>query len=173
MIKRLTIKSFKSIKLLELECNRINVFIGSPNTGKSNILEALSYISYFFNFRNNIGPSLEDFIRFDHRSDLFYDNEVSQPIHIKFDDYSLQINYKEQLSDELYLKERKLFHGDYKGYPFKYYKYRDREIFDSTFPDYLLPSDGRNLFFLLLTQKKLRELISDLLKPFDLSLGLR
>ncbi len=173
MIKRLTIKSFKSIKSVELECNRINVFIGSPNTGKSNILEALSYLSYFFSPKSKHGSFLEDFIRFDHRSDLFYDNEVSQPINIKFDEYSLQIKYKEKLLDELYIKQRKLYRGDYKGPPFRYYKFQDREIFDSTFPDYLLPSDGRNLFFLLLTQKNLRALISDLLKPFDLSLGLR
>ena len=173
MIKRLTIKSFKSIKSVELECNRINVFIGSPNTGKSNILEALSYLSYFFSPKSKHGSYLEDFIRFDHRSDLFYDNEVSQPIDIKFDEYSLQIKYKEKLLDELYIKQRKLYRMDYKGSPFRYYKFQDREIFDSTFPDYLLPSDGRNLFFLLLTQKNLRVLISDLLKPFDLSLGLR
>ena len=71
MIKRLTIKSFKSIKSVELECNRINVFIGSPNTGKSNILEALSYLSYFFSPKSKHGSNLEDFIRFDHRSVYF------------------------------------------------------------------------------------------------------
>jgi recombinational DNA repair ATPase RecF len=35
------IKNFKSIKDLHLDCKRVNVFIGKPNVGKSNILEGL------------------------------------------------------------------------------------------------------------------------------------
>src|SRR3972149_5291719 len=49
MLNHFGIKNFKSIKNLELNCKRINIFIGEPNTGKSNILEAiglLSHISY-------------------------------------------------------------------------------------------------------------------------------
>ncbi|MCD6461580.1 MAG: AAA family ATPase [Thermoplasmata archaeon] len=41
MIKRLHIEHFKSIEELDIGCSRINIFIGEPNTGKSNILEAL------------------------------------------------------------------------------------------------------------------------------------
>lgn len=173
MIKRVTIKSFKSINSLEFKCNRINVFIGPPNTGKSNILEALSYLSYFFRTKTDKPCSLEDFIRFDHWSDLFYDNEVSQSIKIGFDDYLLQINYEEHLKEELSNQEQKISSEDYSGPSFRYYKFIDKEMFPSTFSDYLLPSDGKNLFFLLLTHKYLRELISEILKPFNLSLGLR
>ncbi|GAB6286078.1 MAG: ATP/GTP-binding protein [Methanoregula sp.] len=46
MIERLQIKNFKSIKELELDCRRVNVFIGEPDTGKSNILEALGLLSW-------------------------------------------------------------------------------------------------------------------------------
>jgi len=46
MITKLGIKNFKSIKSLELDCKRVNVFIGEPNTGKSNILEALGLLSW-------------------------------------------------------------------------------------------------------------------------------
>ena len=35
MIGTLEIKNFKSIRALRLDCKRINVFIGEPNTGKS------------------------------------------------------------------------------------------------------------------------------------------
>ena len=42
MIKDLKISNFKSIKNLEIEAKRINLFIGAPNVGKSNVLEALS-----------------------------------------------------------------------------------------------------------------------------------
>ena len=46
MIKNLEIKNFKSIKHLKLDCKRINLFIGEPNTGKSNILETLGILSH-------------------------------------------------------------------------------------------------------------------------------
>lgn len=45
MINALTIENFKSIKTLELKPKRINLFVGKPNAGKSNILEALSLFS--------------------------------------------------------------------------------------------------------------------------------
>ena len=41
MIKSLDVKNFKSIKHLQLNCEKVNVFIGKPNTGKSNILESI------------------------------------------------------------------------------------------------------------------------------------
>lgn len=44
IIPHLRIRNFKSIKDLSLECERINVFIGRPNAGKSNILEAISML---------------------------------------------------------------------------------------------------------------------------------
>lgn len=41
-IKNIEIKNFKSIRHQKIEdCRRINVFVGYPNTGKSNILEAI------------------------------------------------------------------------------------------------------------------------------------
>ena len=46
MITTLNIERFKSIRTLELSCRRVNVFIGEPNTGKSNILEALGLLSW-------------------------------------------------------------------------------------------------------------------------------
>ena len=45
MIKTLEIKNFKSIKHLQLDCKRVNLFIGKPNTGKSNILESAGLFS--------------------------------------------------------------------------------------------------------------------------------
>lgn len=42
MITELSIKNFKSIKELQIPCKKLNVFIGEPNSGKSNIIEALS-----------------------------------------------------------------------------------------------------------------------------------
>ncbi len=58
MIKKLGIQNFKSVKDLTLECNRVNIFIGEPNTGKSNILEALGLASWCaYGVREDEGPS--------------------------------------------------------------------------------------------------------------------
>ncbi len=71
MIKTLEIKNFKSIKHLKLDCKRVNVFIGKPNTGKSNILESVGIFSLPFvnenlkdiiRFENMLCPKLEDWI---------------------------------------------------------------------------------------------------------------
>ena len=67
IIKKLRIQNFKSIKDLELDCSRINVFIGKPNVGKSNILEALS----LFGVHHTDGI-LKDLIRFEFLDNLFY-----------------------------------------------------------------------------------------------------
>ena len=47
-MEKLTVENFKSIRRLELECRRVNIFIGEPNTGKSNILEALGLLSFMW-----------------------------------------------------------------------------------------------------------------------------
>jgi len=35
MITKLSIANFKSIRQLDIDCKKINLFIGEPNTGKS------------------------------------------------------------------------------------------------------------------------------------------
>lgn len=45
MIQTLQIERFKSIRSLSIPCRKVNVFIGPPDTGKTNILEALYFIS--------------------------------------------------------------------------------------------------------------------------------
>jgi AAA15 family ATPase/GTPase len=44
LIQHLRIQNFKSVRDLSLECDRINIFIGKPNAGKSNVLEAISLL---------------------------------------------------------------------------------------------------------------------------------
>jgi hypothetical protein len=45
MIQTLAIDRFKSIRSLSIPCRKVNVFIGPPDTGKTNILEALYLLS--------------------------------------------------------------------------------------------------------------------------------
>jgi hypothetical protein len=44
MIRHVHIENFKSIKELDLDLKRVNVIIGEPNSGKSNILEAFGLL---------------------------------------------------------------------------------------------------------------------------------
>ena len=69
------IHNFKSIANLELEdCRRINLFIGYPNVGKSNVLEALSLFSLPY---LNEGENINKFIRVENKNELFFDNRFS------------------------------------------------------------------------------------------------
>jgi AAA15 family ATPase/GTPase len=55
MINLVNIKNFKSIKGITFCCKKLNVFIGELNSGKSNIIEALSLQS-----QNVIGDTLNE-----------------------------------------------------------------------------------------------------------------
>ncbi|MCL2327943.1 MAG: AAA family ATPase [Bacteroidetes bacterium] len=70
-IKYVDIHNFKSIKDLRLDdCRRINIFLGYPNVGKSNVLEALSLFSLPF---LKDGESLNKLVRVENKNELFYD----------------------------------------------------------------------------------------------------
>jgi hypothetical protein len=45
MITNLSVERFKSIRSLSIPCRKVNVFIGAPDTGKTNLLEALYLLS--------------------------------------------------------------------------------------------------------------------------------
>ena len=45
MIEKIHIQNFKSIYDLEIEVSRVNVLIGENGSGKSNLLEALVFVS--------------------------------------------------------------------------------------------------------------------------------
>jgi len=80
MISKLSIRNFKSIKELDIDCARVNLFIGEPNTGKSNILEALGALSWAGHRANT---PLNEYVRFDGVQNLFYDNLVEEPVRIE------------------------------------------------------------------------------------------
>lgn len=81
-VKEVSIKNFKSIKSLILsDCRRINVLIGRPNVGKSNILEALALfdVPYMVSSANK---SLKSLVRIDNTADLFHNGVSSVPIEV-------------------------------------------------------------------------------------------
>lgn len=71
MIQQLSIRNFKSIRALDLDCRRVNVLIGEPNVGKTNILEALALRSA------DCLPKFREVLRVSLPADLYSDQDVS------------------------------------------------------------------------------------------------
>ncbi len=79
-IDNLEIKNFKSLKHVKLKCKRINIFIGKPNVGKSNLLEVLSlFIAPYCDPNKKF---LEDYVRYEKLRNLFYDQNRKNSIEV-------------------------------------------------------------------------------------------
>ncbi|MVM30199.1 AAA family ATPase [Spirosoma sp. HMF4905] len=87
------IKNFKSIKDLRLDCKRVNVFIGKPNVGKSNILEGLGLLGASYSDVQKSKRLFKDFVRFTSLSNLFYDDDININASIKTDKISSELAY--------------------------------------------------------------------------------
>src|ERR1700679_2753540 len=89
LVNEVSIKNFKSLKDINLSAKRVNLFIGEPNTGKSNLLEALSLFS-----RGIIGESFNnEIIRFENIGNLFYDNAINEIIEVTTDILKAEIEF--------------------------------------------------------------------------------
>ena len=97
MTKVLDIKNFKSVKALKLDCKRLNVFIGEPNTGKSNILESLGFLSYCFHGSPTGGTDnqLKAFVRYENTGNLFYDQGLENAIEVSWDAESVGLEFRD------------------------------------------------------------------------------
>ncbi len=183
MIHRLHIQWFKSIRDLELDCRRINVFIGQPNVGKSNILEALGMFSFLYYSR--YGYSAREFVRFERTGNLFYDENLDKPIEINCDGTTLSLGFVNGRFEGMCDRKNdgriaKISgdHNDFRSDPgtriediaqFKFYRFKSFGVFSRIEPIFLFPPSGENLQALLLSNKDLRTTVS---RPF-LSVGLR
>jgi len=76
-ITTLRIQNFKSIKDVTMQPRRVNIIIGRPNVGKSNILEAISLLGGMFFDGEKF---MEGQVRYETIRNLFYDNDWSQEI---------------------------------------------------------------------------------------------
>ena len=92
-IKNLEIKNFKSIKHLQLDCKRVNVLIGKPNVGKSNILEAMGLFSVNY---TKAEKYMSEFVRYENIANLFFDNDYSKQITISTDKFESTLNFSEE-----------------------------------------------------------------------------
>ena len=83
MVNSVHIQNFKSLQDLKFEASRVNVFIGEPNTGKTNIIEALAFFS--------VSPKrdLHEILRFRTTADLFFDQKVTNRLVVAHNPYVL------------------------------------------------------------------------------------
>jgi AAA15 family ATPase/GTPase len=92
-INNIEIKNFKSIRHQKIDgCNRINVFIGYPNVGKSNVLEALSLTASEFRSSGK-QLSLRDLCRYEEMIGLFNDGNKEKKIEIIADDFIYELSF--------------------------------------------------------------------------------
>lgn len=80
MIHKLSIRNFKSIRELDLDCRRVNVFIGEPNAGKTNILEALGL------WCPGVWSDIKAICRLDRFIDIINEHHSDEETFVRLDD---------------------------------------------------------------------------------------
>jgi AAA15 family ATPase/GTPase len=131
-LKNVEIKNFKSIKDLKFEAKKVNVFIGKPNVGKSNILEALSILG---SSSNRDGKFLSNFIRYETFENLFFDQDLRNEISINTNKVSAYLSYNKETTDyNIYVGE-----GDASKFNIEF-----NSMFDKSFYAKLVDFDIKN-----------------------------
>lgn len=175
MIKHLKISHFKSIREMELDCKRVNVFIGEPNKGKTNILEGIAMLS------ESLPGAFQQIFRCSIVSDLYYNFDISKSIQVEIDSLIGNLSYdangsrfdfkqtnNQQKFDKKFtldIKGNSIFHNYMESLPIRFYKYDSKLLkFEGSNLGFLTPPSGENLPLLVYSNKALRKVISDFLK---------
>jgi hypothetical protein len=190
MIQSLHIENYKSIQRLTLPCKKLNVFIGEPNSGKSNLIEALSLLSQDMLSEKNF----KQVIRFKTIGDLFFDFNINQPIIIKTGLIDAELKYKvredgitenrfsltfknvkDNMESSFTLSHDGTINQDKVAIiltEFLYYEYKRIQTFQSHFYTHLISPYGENLPGVLLSNSEHRRWVSDFFqsKGFKLTL---
>ena len=197
MIKNLQINNYKSINQLDLNCSRINVLIGEPNSGKTNILEALdlSYLSWLMH--SNIitkmagfeEVSIKNLFRADKVERLFHLGNVDKPISILSSDLFtqtyLQFNNKNDRNVFNWSNANSNlteFNGDFVpiagaqfySSPIQPYRFKDNIEFHDTgnYISKLKPVYGNNIYNVILHNKSFQKLVKDLIEDDGFELNI-
>jgi hypothetical protein len=182
MIDSAVILNYKSAKDIQLSCRKLNIFIGPPNTGKSNILEALGLFSLF-----NNECKITELARFQTMHNLFYDNNIDNPIHVRTNTHRLKIQYKENFEvdietrTETAIKSYELFydqtgkllnsHPHYVS-PVNLYKFKPENTFANKNTSHLKPPYGDNLVLMLMKHANIRREASEVFGRFGYKMGI-
>lgn len=193
------ITNFKSLKDVTLsDCKRINLLIGKPNVGKSNIIEAIGLLGLGYS-RFNKNKKLSQFIRFDNTPELFFDGNTNDVIRVAINggNYNCIIQYLNSShlnsndAPELFDKQLRIqiFNTNPKNallvdnkldivetphfesfIIIKPYKFTSNIILEKQNIPYLVPPFGVNLFDVIQGQKELKTALLDIFSEYGLKL---
>ena len=186
-IDYISISNFKSIRDLTLEgLSRINLFIGKPNVGKSNILEAFGIFSLPY-LKYNSNKKLTNFIRADYLNELFFDGNTENQISIKNNLGEFRLSY--YLVDNISPLGTKLMIHDIDTLisikkdltvtilgngidknPFKYYNFKPDQKSKKLNISNLLPPSGSNLMGIIENIPSLKKDLIHLFNEYNLNL---
>jgi AAA15 family ATPase/GTPase len=197
IINRLIIKNYKSINEIDLICSRINIFIGEPNTGKTNIIEALdlSYLSSLFQ-SNNLSKAagyqqvdIKDFFRAEKADNLFHLGDLTKTISIIHSGFSPDTYLKFNSKDDRNVFEWSNSNGNFTEFnndfnpeetsnfyssPIKPYRFKDNiEFHDSgNYIGNLMPPFGNNLLNVIKHNSSFRKTIEDLTETYGFEINI-
>lgn len=184
-IQNIQIVNFKSAKHVELEgCKRINLLLGKPNVGKSNLLEALSIFCLPF-LKYLKKKDLQQFVRVENLSELFCNGNVEDDIRIQADEKSAILRWMPQGGIETDLKYSvsteslilpfastlsctKKNIPDASDNPFRYYTFRSPLVRESSLLNFLLPPYGGNLMNIVSQLPALKEELAAIFHEYGL-----
>lgn len=185
-IDKVHIENFKSIESLDFGCRRINLLLGEPNVGKSNILEALSFTSNV-KWRRHV----RSWVRMQSMLDLFHNRNIESQVRINLGRTMTRLSYRGGQYEQSFAENNVQFFaaanynvdGTYSGGmatpipalfdKLKFYRFSVRESFPDQNAGPLIPPDGPNLLSVLLTNKTLREQVKALFVKFNLRIVLK
>ena len=183
MLTKVNIKNFKSVRDLSFDARRVNLFIGEPNTGKSNILEALALLS-----PETFGSSAAEVLRYKEMSDLFYDQKVTKEITVEADNWKMLVRFDSpRFVGTLFWKSSdgssEIPKGGFEKGPvlmksefptsnyinIKFFKFKPLSDFNNSLPGTLISHFGDNLVSVISSNEKANERVKGLVR----SLGYR
>jgi AAA15 family ATPase/GTPase len=94
-----------------MQPRRVNIIIGEPNVGKSNILEALSLLGGMVYEQTD--KFMGSFIRYEEPRQLFYDNQVANTIRIATNTGNVLVGMKPYGKKMVYLFTNKIAQDDF------------------------------------------------------------